>query len=128
MQSQIEILSDPIQPRIRIPRLGKEGYRNGLSIIVQRQSDCSYGIHHRRVVNDEYGNVESVRSQEEIRMRRRAEMREVNFVQPEKLVDEIYPNGSPTTRNEMSRVSASFSISSDSISTISRSATIISFP
>lgn len=85
MQPKIEVLSDPVQPRIRVPGLGEEGYRDGLSIIIQRQSDRSYGVHDGSVMDDEDWDVECVCSKEEIGVGRRAEIEDVNLVQLEKL-------------------------------------------
>ena len=71
MHAQLQVLLQPIVPTTRLPRVGVETQAQRLSEIVQLQPRRPERGHDRRVVDDLTGDPFTLRSEQEVRMRRR---------------------------------------------------------
>ncbi len=127
MHAEVRILLDAVIETVWPPRIREEHERDRLPEVVQLQAACAHRVHDRGIVDHARRDLECARTEDDVGVRRgAAEPRHQGYAAA--VMGQAYPYGSPTTSKETSSVSALARISSLWVSTMSRSATISSFP
>jgi hypothetical protein len=126
VESDGDVLLDAVVEGCGLPIVEEEDHGYSLSKVVELQAGSTDGGQDAGVGDGSRRDGEFAGAEDEVSVRSRSNVMSAVIISQK--TEGNYPNGSPTTRNATSTLSASLRISSLEDSTISRSAMMTSRP